>query len=163
MNKLLLAGSIAIVWAGDVDSAALLARVQSKVRDNARRIPRYVCRQEIERTAFATIHKSSGDCGTLPDQGLTKPPGLSLILADRAHLDVMLNEGKELFSWAGSHSFDADNPNALLGGGFSGSGDFASFVINVFTLDQVTFYYLGACEAASCVRYRYDVPLEVSH
>ena len=40
---LLLAGTITVAWAADVDSSALLARVQSKVVDNERRVPRYIC------------------------------------------------------------------------------------------------------------------------
>jgi hypothetical protein len=139
-TSLLLAGSIAAGWAGDIDSASLLTRVQSKVRDNARRIPRYVCQQKIERQSFAPLdRKPLQACVQESEQGLTKRPGLSLVVADRAQLDVMLTEEKELFSWPGGRSFDTDTPADLLGGGFCGSGDFASFVINVFTLDQVTF------------------------
>ena len=161
-RPLLLAGSIAIVWAGDTDSASLLARVQSKVRDNARKIPRYVCRQRIERQGFALVNGFSRACGTLPEQGSSEVPHLSLRMADRARLDVMLTESSELFSWPGGRRFDTNSPDDLLVGGMSGSGDFATFVISVFTFDQVTFEYLGVCEGGSCVRYRYNVPREVS-
>ena len=85
------------------------------------------------------------------------------MVSDRAKLDVMQAEGTELFSWPGGRSFDTDDPSALLGGGFSGSGDFANYVISIFTLDEVTFEYLGTCEIPSCVRYSYDMPREVSH
>jgi len=168
--SLLLAGSMSAVWATDVDSVALLARVQSKVRDNARRIPRYVCLQKIERTALTRLAPNltvsvnkAAICWTLPDKGLPKVPSLSLIQADRAHLDVMLAQGTEFFSWPGGRSFDTSDPGDLLGGGLSGSGDFAGFVISVFTGDEITFEYLGSCPGSSCVRYRYDVPLYVSH
>ena len=161
-RPLLLAGSISSALAGDIDSASLLSRVQSKVRDNARRIPRYVCRQRIEREGFASVNPSSRACGTLPEQGLMNGPGLSLVVSDRAHLDVMLTENSEQFSWPGGRRFDANSPDDLLVGGMSGSGDFATFLISVFTFDQVTFEFLGACQGGSCVRYRYNVPLEVS-
>jgi hypothetical protein len=161
-RPLLLAGSIMTVWAGEIDSVLLLARVQSKVRDNARRIPRYVCRQAIERQGFTSVNGFSRACGTLPELGGIEASGLSLIIADRAHLDVMLTESSELFSWPGERRFDTNSPDDLLVGGMSGSGDFAAFVISVFTFGQVTFEYLGACEGGSCVRYRFNVPREVS-
>ncbi len=165
---LLLSMSMA-AWAGDIDSAALLSR--AKIRDNARRIPRYVCRQKIERTAFVQLAPNltisvnkSGNCWTLPDHGRPKIPSLSLLQADRAHLDVMLAESQEFFSWPGDRSFDTYDPGDLLGGGLSGSGDFANFAISVFTGDdEATFEYLGSCPGASCVRYRYNVPSQVSH
>lgn len=136
---------MAAVWAADIDSAALLSRAQSKIRDNARRIPRYVCRQKIERTAFArpaphltiSVNKS-GNCWTLSDRGRPKVPSLSLMQADRAQLDVMLAEGGEFFSWPGGRSFDTSDPGDLLGGGLSGSGDFAGFVISVLGSDEAT-------------------------
>jgi len=162
-TSLLLAGSIATIWAGEIDSASLLARVQAKVRDNARRIPRYVCRQKIERQSFVPVKKPSRTCVPEPEEGFTKPPGSLLVVADRAHLDVLLAQGTELFSWPGATSFDTDTPADLLGGGLSGSGDFAGFVISVFTVNQVTFDYLGPCGGGECVRYRYNMPQELSH
>ena len=169
-TPLLLPLSFWAASAGDIDSAALLSRAQSRIRNNAGKIPRYVCRQKIERTAFARLAPNltvsvnkAGICWTLPDRGLPKVPSLSLIQADRAHLDVMLAQGAEFFSWPGGRSFDTSDPGDLLGGGLSGSGDFASFVINVFAGDEVTFEYLGTCPSAACARYRYDVPLQVSH
>jgi hypothetical protein len=161
---LLLTVTLAAAWGADIDSSALLSRVQSRVRDNARRTPRYVCRQEIERQEYAIINRALRACGTLREQGLPNVGGqLTLMVSDRAKLDVMLAGGTELFSWPGGRSFDNGNPDALLGGGFSGSGDFANYVISIFTLDRVTFEYMGACEVPSCVRYSYNVPQEVSH
>lgn len=158
-----MAGTIAAVWASDIDSASLLSRVQSKVRDNAKRIPRYVCRQQIERQVFVPSMKRSRTCGTLAELGLANAAQkLPLRSADRVKLDVMLGEGTELFSWPGGRRFDANDPGELVPGGFSGSGDFASFVLAVFSLDQVTFEYLGACDGASCAQFGYDVPLAVS-
>ena len=89
-------------------------------------------------------------------------PGLSLISSDRAKLDVMVAEGSELFSWPGGSRFNTSDPEELLGGGFAGNGDFANFVITVFSADQVTFEDLGTCGGASCVRFGYDVPAAVS-
>ena len=144
----LVAGTVAMGCAADIDSAALLARVQTKVLDNERRVPRYVCRQKLERNAFAriapnfTISVIPSSCESLPERGLPQVRSLSLVLADRAHLDVMLARGKELFSWPGGGSFETDTPDDLLGGGLSGSGDFANFLISIFTSDKVAFEIL---------------------
>lgn len=169
----LLAGTITWVSAADIDSTSLLARVRSKVLDSARTIPRYVCRQNIERQAFAPNSGPSKACGQLPEPTSSDLTGLdvarggkggmrgfSLLSSDRANLDVMLAEGTELFSWPGGASFGTNDPGDLLGGGFSGNGDFSSFLITAF--NRAAFEYLGTCEGVSCVRYRYDVPVSVS-
>jgi hypothetical protein len=49
----------------------------------------------------------------------------------------MLAGGQELFSWPGGRSFGTQDPNDLLGGGLSGSGDFANFLISVFDGDNI--------------------------
>lgn len=54
-------------------------------------------------------------------------PGLSLISSDRAKLDVMVSESTELFSWPDESRFNTNSPEDLLGGGFSGNGDFADY------------------------------------
>jgi hypothetical protein len=168
LGLLLLAGATTVGWAADVNSSALLARVQSKVVDNERRVPRYICRQEMERQDYALINTNrvltARACGRLdgPQAAGTRLP-YRLMSSDRAKLDVMLAEEEELFSWPGGRSFETDNPADLLSGGLSGSGDFANFTISIFTSDQTTFEYQGPCQGPSCVRYSYDIPLEVSH
>jgi len=165
---ILLAVSAGMAWAADIDSNALLARVHSKVLDNERRVPRYICRQQIERQAYTQIGRKwlvslHSGCGSLPQQGRLKMPGRTLATTDRAKLDVMLAGGKELFSWPGGRSFDTYDPATLLFVGMSGSGDYFTFMLDIFTLDQVTFEYQGPCSGPSCVRYSYNVPQKVSH
>lgn len=121
-----------------------------------------MCRQEIERRGYSSPVRPPA-CGALADQEPQNIAGkLSLATVDRAKLDVMLGEGTELFSWPGGRRFDTGDPDDLLAGGFSGSGDFASFVLSVFTVYQVNFKYLGACDGAPCARFGYDVPSAVS-
>lgn len=160
----LLAGSAAFAWAADVDSSALLARVQSKVRDEATRIPRFMCRQEIDRQVFTTPKRNQKVCPELTDQGLSNTvAGLTLVSSDRARLDVMLGRAStELFSWPGGGSFDTSYPGDLLGGGLASRGDFAGFMIQVLGTSQATFQYVGPCAGTDCVRYSYNVPRNVS-
>lgn len=171
----LLAGCALCASAQQADPAALLARVRSQVLANAKAIPRYVCRQELVRETYAPRQKQRRACGTLPDENPQAPPkpesaltfesakpGYLLISSDRAKLDVMIAGGTELFSWPGGGKFQTNDPDELLGGGFAGSGDFASFLTTAFAAGQTTFEYLGTCGSPSCVRYRYDVPVAVS-
>jgi hypothetical protein len=160
---LALLGALQITFCADVNPESLLARVRTKVVADAKAIPRYICRQNIEQRNYFPNSKTPQLCATIPEAALKDPAaGRRLITADRARLDVILTSKSELFSWPGGHHFDADNPGDLLAAGISGSGDFASFRIGIFMSDRVDLRYDGPC-GDSCLRYRYDVPLDVSH
>lgn len=170
-----LAGSFAGAASAQVDSAALLARARSKVLDSAKTMPRYVCRQKLERQTFGPIGKPPRSCGMLPPVESPDPTDLDAIIrltspkrefflrsSDRASLDVMLAQGTELYSWPDGGKFQTNNPDDMLGGGFAGNGDFGGFVITAFGTEKATFNFLGECERPSCVRYSYEVPVTVS-
>jgi len=142
-----------IACAGDVDPHALLARVRAKAAEDSTRIPRYVCRQRIQRQVFEDPKKISGCAGILAE------PAAKLRLAsqDQAKLDVMLADDHEFFSWPGRHRFDVKSQAELLVGGTAGSGDFASFRMDILGLDSVSMDYAGSCGDA-CARFRYSVP-----
>jgi hypothetical protein len=172
---LLVAIMLTGISAEDIDPTFLLMRVRSKVLASAKTIPQYVCRQTLVRQTYAPIQKPSRTCGTLSEGVSFDPPqldslialtngmpGFTLISSDRANLDVMVADGGELFSWPGDGKFQTNKPDDLLGGGFSGNGDFAAFIITAFSSGQTSFEYLGSCGLVSCVRYRYDVPAAVS-
>jgi hypothetical protein len=155
---------IASAWGSDADPITLLTRVRAKVAYDAKRIPRYVCSQRIERQTFHAQSKKPGDCGAIILRRLNNPSvDAGLATTDRAKLDVILSEGSELFSWPGRHRFDAATPADLLSGGLSGSGDFASFRIDVFMLDGVAIKYESRCEDGNCLRFSYDVPIDLTH
>lgn len=147
----------------DIDPVLLLSRVRARVADNAKRMPRYLCRQKIERRQFVVDSKTRSCRALIEEKARKTKFGLRLVSDDRANLDVMLAEGTEIFSWPGGGQFESRHPGDLLSGGMAGSGDFASFVIDIFGIDSVDFHYAGACENASCVRFRYEVPLAASH
>ena len=163
-NAKLLSGCLLLALASgataqSIDSAVLISRIKARVRENSRTIPKFVCRQKLERQSFADAH-IPGACGVL---GENLPSKGSLIASDRAVLDVMLSQNSEMFAWPGARSFEAVDQQDLLGGGFSGNGDFATFVLSIFTVDAATFYYRGPCEPGACVRYTYNIPASVSH
>ncbi len=147
----------------DVDPQLLLSRVRAKVAGNAKQMPRYLCRQKIERRQFVVDSKIRSCAALIQEKTRRTKFGLRLAADDRANLDVMLAEGGEIFSWPGGGRFETAHPGDLLSGGMAGSGDFASFVIDIFGIDAVAFHYAGACESPSCVRFQYEVPLASSH
>ena len=98
----LVVAMVTAIYAADIDSTSLLARVRSKVLANAKTIPRYVCRQTLVRQTYGSRQKPSRTCGSLPENvsfDLSQPdivlalvngiPGYTLISSDRANLDVM--------------------------------------------------------------------------
>ena len=169
-TSLLIAATLAWGAEPEVDPVSLLSRVRSKVLDSAKTMPRYICRQTLERKTFSPSKKSAPGCGFLAEPASSGPsgdatlpmPGFSLISSDRARLDVIIAEGTELYSWPGGAKFETNNPDDLLGGGFAGNGDFASFIMTAFGSGRSTFEYLGRCREASCVRYRFELPAAAS-
>src|SRR5579871_5878896 len=107
MIRLVLAfitGALAIASGADPDSKALLSRVRSKILQNAKSAPRYVCRQEIERQDFVLIRektlpydKPAEMCALLAAENPASSARLKLATSDRARLDVMLTARGELF------------------------------------------------------------------
>jgi len=143
---LAVAGALQIAWSADVDPEALLAQVRSRALADAKQIPRYVCRQQIEQRSFFPTSKKPMLCPLLPETALKDPiAGRRLISTDESKLDVLLTERSELFSWPGGGRFDTDNPGDLLGAGISGSGDFASFRIGILINDRVEIRYQSRC------------------
>ncbi len=159
-----LIGWVRLASCADLDPEILLSRVRAKIVDDAKRIPRYVCRQQIERRVYFPDSKKLQDCASILAQRSENPlAGLHLGSLDRARLNVMLTDRGELFSWPGGYRFDSDNPGDLLAGGMSGSGDFASFPIAILTNARVAIQYQGTCGRASCARFSYDFPQAASH
>ena len=56
-----LAACLPMAWGGDTGSDALLARMRAKVVDDAKNLPRYLCRQNIERRVFVSKSPAPGD------------------------------------------------------------------------------------------------------
>jgi hypothetical protein len=129
---LLLAAATAAVAA----DRELLDHVRSRVRENTNRIPRYTCRQTVNRTEYRSRHL--------------------ITWHDRLRLDVAVLDGVETFSWAGAHQFDTKAIDQLTASGSSGSGSFAAFLVSVFVHDSTRITPLGPSQFA------FEVPVESS-
>jgi hypothetical protein len=144
--------ALALILAADFQSyqdeesrAALLRRVIETMRHALARMPDYTC------TEFIT--RSVGD-GT----------PLRVRTLERLRLQVAIVGGKELFSWPGAAPFERDDPHDIVGGGLTGTGDYAGFSRAVFGSDDSEFTTgeEEAREMKRTIRYDYIVPRKVS-
>jgi len=121
--------------------AALLSRVIGTMRHTLARMPDYTCTESITRTV--------GD-GT----------PLRVGTSERLRLQVAIIGGKELFSWPGAAPFERDDPRDIVGGGLTGTGDFAGFSRAVFGSDDSEFTTgeEEVREEKRTIRYEYIVP-----
>jgi hypothetical protein len=157
MRWLLLFAAIGVAWPADDDYGPLIEKARAKVAAEIGRIPRYVCRQKIERLV-STIEPHAGTgCSGVLAMHAKDPQRFRFASLDRARLDVMLQDKDELFSWPGEHKFETSDPSSLLPAGISGSGDFAGFLTDVFDGSRSTVKYQGGCDGAGCIRFEYDV------
>lgn len=124
---------------------ALLSRVIANMRRVLTLMPDYTCSE--------TISRSVGD-GT----------PLRMKTLERVRLQVGIIGGKELFSWPGAASFERDDPHGIVGGGLTGTGDFAGFSRAVFGSDSVEMTS-GEEEVRAgmrTIRFRYAIPRSAS-
>jgi hypothetical protein len=157
MKWLVLIAAMGVAWSADDDYRPLLEQARAKVAAEIGRIPRYVCRQKIERQISTVEPRAGSGCSQLLDLHAKESQRFRFASFDRARLDVMLQDAEELFSWPGEHKFETSDPSSLLPAGISGSGDFAGFLTDVFDGSRASVKYQGTCGGAGCIRFEYDV------
>src|ERR1700683_5567563 len=83
---------------------------------------------------------------------------------DRFKLDVTVSEGAEIFSWVGARSFQSEDVDQIVGGGMTGTGDFGTFLISIFSGKGSEYRYLGPQQerGRTFAAYSYGVPLAFS-
>ena len=107
-----------------VDSAPLLARISSIVRENIDRLPNYTCTMTVDRSE--RVLKTG-----------------KLQMADRVRLEVAMVGDQELHAWPGSRSFgDLPVQNIAPSGTFS-TGEFGVFLSAIFLSGTAQFNYDG--------------------
>ena len=144
-------------FAADPAAQQMLDKVRAKVLDNSQRVPRYTCRQTVNRTEYRPQYNGAPDsCQSLIEarDALTSPGFITW--HDRLRLDVAILDGRETFSWAGATSFETSDIHQLISSGSTGSGTFASFLVEVFGLQLTQIAFLGGDV------FGFRVPVEVS-
>jgi len=116
-----------------------LARIQLRMAGDLNRLPNYTCLETIDR--YTSV------AGTQP-----KP-------LDRIRINVALVEGKELYSWPGSKSFEDRTLAEMVRSGFISDGDFASMAKNVFLHRNSTISFIGqqAEGGRTLLRYKFEI------
>ena len=162
---LALAAATAAVTA-DPDAQELFDRAREKVLDNARRMPRYTCVENITRTQYqpAVVSPSKRQLVTRVAGCYARQMGGSrgdLLLRGRLRLDVTVVRDGEIFSWAGAGKFETADVGELVGDGASGSGEFGSFLASVFGSAPDEVRYAGLRN--SLALFEYNVPVATSN
>ena len=141
---------------------ALFNRARAKVLANLDRTPRYTCIETVNRLVRRTI-RTRGRCSAAVSGG-SADSGL-VLWRDRLRLDVAVINGTETFAWAGARQFETDDVDKLVGGGVTGTGDFAGFLGSVFGNAARRVRYTGeeSTPAGKMARFEYEVPLSTSH
>lgn len=148
---------------GASEAQALFDRARGKVLANLDRAPRYTCIESINRQVRRTIRTRSA-CSAAAMAGDSPDSGL-VLWRDRLRLDVAVINGTETFAWAGARQFETEDVDKLVGGGATGTGDFAGFLASVFGNDARNFRYTGeeSTPAGRMARFEYEVPRATSH
>jgi len=143
--------ALATLTAQTIADPALVKTIRDKVLENSERMPRYTCVENISRQRYRPrfgIKPVSCPLLIAAREKLTSPG--QLVWQDRLKLDVAATSAGEIFSWAGARQFETTNIDELISNGASGSGDFSSFIHNIFAGGSVDpFQYQGEKDTPS--------------
>jgi hypothetical protein len=137
---LIFAWSVSLAAAADPDPAAVLLRVQAKVRKRADNLPNYTCVETVTRDYYrARATSSDTSCAALR-QNKDQP---RLTYTDRLRLDVSLTERGEIYSWAGASKFEDADISDIVRRGPIGTGSFGALLAIIFGLPPEAYQYEG--------------------
>jgi hypothetical protein len=138
-SLLLLVNSIAGAQTGLPPEVLLLSRIKRNVADTLNRLPSYACLENIDRLVRESPRKAM--------HGL-----------DALRLEVVVNDGQELFSWPDDQSAFGD---ALAIPGLSSTGQFFSTAKGIFTGGSAAIKYHGeeTLQGVRAARYDYTLSL----
>ena len=154
------------------DSAALLDRAREKIIRTTRRLPKFTCRETIERTYYVVpppkinpriMTEAPTDSCNAKEFGASGP--LSLDAKDRLRLDVVVGENKEIFSWAAANRFDSRSVFQMVSNGPISMGSFGTYLVDIFENPGVSFKFTGRKHegSAEVFEYAFEVPAPASH
>jgi hypothetical protein len=108
--------------------------------ENLERQPNYTCLETVERMRQDRAGKE--------------------VVRDTLRLEVAVVEGKEMFAWPGSPTFDDREVHEMIPTGMFGNGNFAIFARIVFAGNAPDFEYGGETniDGRATVRYDFRVP-----
>jgi hypothetical protein len=133
----ILAWALAPAGFAQASPSATLEAIRRRVVEGLERLPNYICRQTVER--------------------YVRPPDAKRYTReDTLRLDVLLIEGKELYTWPGSTRFEEKAIDEVVGGGAVGTGTFALYLRHLFARPGAEISYAGEEEADGRRELRFD-------
>ncbi len=163
---MLLAWAAAIHAQFGSDPDVVLARARANIADVINHLPRYTCRQTINRSYFRQTRRRGRNCDEIIANKRKGYSRLELTATDRVRLDVeVADSGYEIYAWPGAARMGSRNIEDLVGGGPIGTGSFGSFLVDIFENPGAEFDYRAERTVGDqkVVEYRYRVPLKASH
>lgn len=154
------------------DSAALLDRAREKIVRTTRRLPKFTCRETIERTYYVLpppkvnprimTEAPTNSCDA-KEFGASGP--LSLDAKDRLRLDVVIGDSKEIFSWAAANRFDSRSVFQMVSNGPISMGSFGTYLVDIFDNPGTRFKFTAKKHEglAEVFEYAFEVPAQASH
>jgi hypothetical protein len=158
-----LASPLAGAWQQALDPAAALRQTRDRLLADLARLPRYTCIQSITRKYFgAPVHLHQQSCSDLIAAHDARSHELSLRSWDRLRLEVAIIENSNAFSWVGAPQFDKGSLERLSGRGPMGTGDFGTFLDEIFRRAIMTFQAEEVVNGRRLLKYSYDMPISRS-
>ncbi len=116
-----------------------------------------------QRMAYHLSHQPNYTCLETIERYVRNPAGPPK-LVDTVRLEVALVDGREMFGWPGSRSFDDSDLTTMVTGGAVSTGDFGSHARALFTGRAANFHYRGQVnfQGREAIRVDYDVPQMLS-
>ncbi|HKF23912.1 MAG TPA: hypothetical protein VKE93_20225 [Candidatus Angelobacter sp.] len=146
-----------------LDPTAALLQTRDRLLADLARLPRYTCVQSITRKYFgAPVHLRLPGCSDLIAAHDARSHELSLRSWDRLRLEVAIIENTYAFSWVGAPQFDKGNLERMSGGGPMGTGDFGTFLLEIFRRAIMTFQGEEVLNGRRLLKYSYDMPIDRS-
>jgi len=147
--------SVTTCLAQQADPALALQSARERLLEELKSLPRYTCVQTINRQYFRTSRKKQSSCSALISEHAARTRELPLEGWDRLRLDVAIIEGKPVYAWPGASGFEPGAFEKLAGRGPLGSGDFGSFIGEIFGRGIVSFQREEAAGGRRLLVYSY--------
>jgi hypothetical protein len=147
------------------DAKALLLQVRKKVMLTVDRLPKYMCTETIDRSAFRPEARVSGrSCDDLASRRKKTSWRVHKYESDRLRLDVAISGGGEMYSWAGEDRFQDRSLADLVQAGATSTGAFADFLNSIFGTNAANFTYNGevTADGRALTEFGFRVALEKS-
>ncbi|MBZ5621059.1 MAG: hypothetical protein LAQ69_20375 [Acidobacteriia bacterium] len=153
------------------DPDGTLAQVREKLATLVRRLPRYTCVQTVDRQYFGLSHRMNAQslpaasCDRIIENRKNGSDTPKLEATDRLRLEVAVSNGHEIYSWANSSEFDSRQIHQIVGEGATSTGEFGTFLSDIFDNPGTKFSYEREASAGgrALLEFSYRVPVQASH